>query len=653
MSGFHRKSKQRLFETISTPLGTSPIADLPQDILTFTSSDSSISITGTAATDTINFTASPTSIGVLSFSTINAPAGTDPIADTATDTLNLTSSAGLTITGTAATDTIDWTLSDNLVDIAGLSDADNNFIVGNGTNFVAESGATARTSLGLGTGDSPTFTDLTLSALTASRLVQTGAGSSLDSVANFTTFVAGTTNQISVADDGDGTITLSTPQNIHTSATPTFSDLTLSSFTLGSVLFAGTAGAINEDNANFFWDDTNNRLGIGTTSPAVALHNTGKTYTTDVFNGTSTVNSLNLGGYDAAYAPENFGKIKIMTSMAWAESFTMAANATDPILSVTGTVTKTGGSVAFLPVINDSRILRYATGNAFTIIPALYTQFIYTPTATGLLDALTSYTGVFSQPQYIPDVGAGNTAATPLICGFHANPKAAMTSGTSSTITLLAGFHTWDYEFFSNTVSGATTVTNFVHYNCGAIVKAGASTFTNMYSFIATVNGAGSTLNASFASPLNANSTINWNIYQTGTALNRLRGDTHIGVNSGSPGTTLELTGDHSRIPTTFAPAAGNNNNVATTDTSVIFMSASPGAGFTMTGFAGGVNGKRLDVINATGQIMTIANQDVNSTAANRIITATGASQVTVGDGASTFIYIGSESRWRLTNLEG
>src|SRR3990167_45998 len=37
-----------------------------------------------------------------------------------------------------------------LADVAGLAVTDNNFIVGNGVNFVAESGATARTSLGLG-----------------------------------------------------------------------------------------------------------------------------------------------------------------------------------------------------------------------------------------------------------------------------------------------------------------------------------------------------------------------------------------------------------------------------------------------------------------------------------------------------------------------
>ena len=38
-----------------------------------------------------------------------------------------------------------------LDDVSGLSPADSTFIVGNGTNWVAETGTTARTSLGLGT----------------------------------------------------------------------------------------------------------------------------------------------------------------------------------------------------------------------------------------------------------------------------------------------------------------------------------------------------------------------------------------------------------------------------------------------------------------------------------------------------------------------
>jgi len=58
------------------------------------------------------------------------------------------------------TDTQAWDAQ--LDDIAALGVTDGNFIVGNGSNWVAESGNTARTSLGLGTGDSPTLAGLTV-----------------------------------------------------------------------------------------------------------------------------------------------------------------------------------------------------------------------------------------------------------------------------------------------------------------------------------------------------------------------------------------------------------------------------------------------------------------------------------------------------------
>lgn len=46
---------------------------------------------------------------------------------------------------------------------------------------------------------------------------------------------------------------------------------TLTTFTAGSVVFAGASGIYAQDQSNFFWDDTNNRLGIGTTGPNAAL----------------------------------------------------------------------------------------------------------------------------------------------------------------------------------------------------------------------------------------------------------------------------------------------------------------------------------------------------------------------------------------------
>ena len=45
---------------------------------------------------------------------------------------------------------------------------------------------------------------------------------------------------------------------------------TPSSYTAGSILFT-SGSAVTEDNTNFFWDDANNRLGIGTTAPSAML----------------------------------------------------------------------------------------------------------------------------------------------------------------------------------------------------------------------------------------------------------------------------------------------------------------------------------------------------------------------------------------------
>lgn len=53
-------------------------------------------------------------------------------------------------------------LDAELAAIAALAVTDSNFIVGNGSAWVAETGNTARTSLGLGTGDSPAFTGLSI-----------------------------------------------------------------------------------------------------------------------------------------------------------------------------------------------------------------------------------------------------------------------------------------------------------------------------------------------------------------------------------------------------------------------------------------------------------------------------------------------------------
>src|SRR5687768_7524135 len=52
----------------------------------------------------------------------------------------------------------------------------------------------------------------------------------------------------------------------------TVTELPSGGFTGGSLVFSGASSLLSEDNANLFWDNTNNRLGIGTNTPSHSLH---------------------------------------------------------------------------------------------------------------------------------------------------------------------------------------------------------------------------------------------------------------------------------------------------------------------------------------------------------------------------------------------
>ena len=59
--------------------------------------------------------------------------------------------------------------------------------------------------------------------------------------------------------------------------------------TLGSLFFAAADGRPTEDNTQLFWDDTNNRLGIGTNSPNNKLEVTGAIRSQGILNSNGTI----------------------------------------------------------------------------------------------------------------------------------------------------------------------------------------------------------------------------------------------------------------------------------------------------------------------------------------------------------------------------
>lgn len=68
----------------------------------------------------------------------------------------------------------------DLATLAGLDKTDGNIIVANGTDWTTKSGATARTSLGLGTGDTPQFSALELGHATENTLTASGGVLSIE-----------------------------------------------------------------------------------------------------------------------------------------------------------------------------------------------------------------------------------------------------------------------------------------------------------------------------------------------------------------------------------------------------------------------------------------------------------------------------------------
>ena len=66
-----------------------------------------------------------------------------------------------------------------------------------------------------------------LSGFTTDRITYVDNNGTVKTVNNLTNWITGTTNQIAVTDDNDGTVTLSLPQDIHAAAVPTFNNIKL------------------------------------------------------------------------------------------------------------------------------------------------------------------------------------------------------------------------------------------------------------------------------------------------------------------------------------------------------------------------------------------------------------------------------------------
>jgi hypothetical protein len=117
----------------------------------------------------------------------------------------------------------------------------------------------------------------------------------------------------------------------------------------------------------------------------------------------------------------------------------------------------------------------------------------------------------------------------------------------------------------------------------------------------------------------------------------------------GPQGYLLRYNGTTWTSPISAPPVAvtlvnGANQNVAIPGFGVAFIiTVGPTGGFSIGGIAGGVAGQVLNIINSTGQQLTLNHQDAGSVSANRINVPAGANAVLrSGNSTATLIYAGS-----------
>ncbi len=88
---------------------------------------------------------------------------------------------------------------------------------------------------------------------------------------------------------------------------------TSTQFTPGSVIFAGTSGVYTQNNATFFWDNSNNQLGIGTNNPNVSL-DVVKDFATREYNYTTSLSGTTNNNMNFDGAGNLFGLVRLQSA---------------------------------------------------------------------------------------------------------------------------------------------------------------------------------------------------------------------------------------------------------------------------------------------------------------------------------------------------
>lgn len=165
--------------------------------------------------------------------------------------------------------------------------------------------------------------------------------------------ISGTTNRVTVT-HGAGTITLSGPQDIHTAATPTFSNLTLSARTNTRVAYFGASGAFT-DSANMTFNGNQFALAAKGSGGGVLIGGDTQLYRSaaDVLliPDQLTVQAPAVGGTATSgyglLVSRKFTPSGASSGRVWGLNFTLIGTSANNMTDATGGLTGVEGAIAY------------------------------------------------------------------------------------------------------------------------------------------------------------------------------------------------------------------------------------------------------------------------------------------------------------------
>lgn len=310
---------------------------------------------------------------------------------------------------------------------------------------------------------------------------------------------------------------------------------TITGATQGSVLFVGPSGVLAQDNANLFWDDAKNNLGIGTNAPLADLHIAGNmsapAWTTNgivIRTDSATYTDTTSSGTVAVGTTYNLGASTIAASSA--TTFTNYANLTVAPAAAGTNVTITN---AYAATFGGNVTIGSNSSRAFTIATASYGTVLFSVDVAnsgrigiglGSPQAKIQVQGSTSFPTWTTN-GAG--------IRFDAATYTDTTAATGTTPAV----------YVHNLASTTIAATNAsVVYSAGYGLVVGAPlagtnvSFTNIYALGVSgkLSVAANTSNA-FTIGTSLGSNTAFTVDSTGTG--------RVGIGSGSPAAKLQLGG--------------------------------------------------------------------------------------------------------------